>query len=134
MLNVLWSLLFILWYPISGIGRGSNISVPNPTASLSDDAIKAVSSAAVNLQQLSLGEEQAVTPTEDNLGVVLPNYLQAFSADCSHLSFGTYKCGKNTALSRSQASGSLINDLEEVLTTSNDPSSMHLSSKYAPFC
>ncbi|XP_022740662.1 uncharacterized protein LOC111292507 isoform X2 [Durio zibethinus] len=117
-----------------GIGRGSNISVPNPTASLSDDAIKAVSSAMMNLQQLNLGkEEQAVThaetPVEDNHGLVLPNYLQAFSADCSHLSFGTYKSGKSTALSQPQASSSLTNDLEGTLTTSNDPSSMHLNSR-----
>ncbi|XWS30110.1 hypothetical protein CRYUN_Cryun24cG0089900 [Craigia yunnanensis] len=117
-----------VYEPQEGIGRSSNISVPNPTASLSDDAIKAVSSAAVNLQQLSLGEERAVTPTEDNRGVVLPNYLQAFSDDCSHLSFGTYKSGKS--MSRPQASSSLSNDLEETLTTSNGhPSSMHLNSR-----
>ena len=73
-----------------------------------------------------------MTPTEDNRGVVFPNYLQAFSADCSHLSFGTYKSRKRTALSQPQASSSLTNDLEETLTTSNGhPSSMHLNSRYA---
>ncbi|KAL1104078.1 hypothetical protein V6Z11_D04G043200 [Gossypium hirsutum] len=112
-------------------GRGSNASAPNPAASLSDDAIKAASSIAVNLQQLSLGkEERAVTPKEDNRGVVLPDYLQAFSADCSHLSFGTYKSGKSTALSQPQTSSSLMNDLEETLATSNGcSSSMNLSSR-----
>ncbi|MBA0600906.1 uncharacterized protein LOC105780279 isoform X2 [Gossypium raimondii] len=112
-------------------GRGSNASAPNPAASLSDDAIKAASPIAVNLQQLSLGkEERAVTPKEDNRGVVLPDYLQAFSADCSHLSFGTYKSGKSTALSQPQTSSSLMNDLEETLATSNGcSSSMNLSSR-----
>ncbi|KAA3464447.1 kinase-related family protein [Gossypium australe] len=112
-------------------GRVSNASAPTPAASLSDDAIKAASSIAVNLQQLSLGkEERAVTPKEDNRGVVLPDYLQAFSADCSHLSFGTYKSGKSTALSQPQTSSSLMNDLEETLTTSNGCSySMNLSSR-----
>ncbi|XVF16805.1 hypothetical protein REPUB_Repub10bG0063800 [Reevesia pubescens] len=99
-------------------------------SALSDDAIKAVSSAAVNLQQLSLGKDRAETPAEDNRGVVLPNYLQAFSADCSHLSFGTYKSGKSTALSGPQVSSSLTNGLEETLTTSSGhPSSMHLNSR-----
>lgn len=115
------------------IGRGSNASAPTPAASLSDDAIKAASSIAVNLQQISLGKkERAVTPKEDNCGVVLPDYLQAFSTDCSHLSFGTYKSGKSTTLSQPQTSSSLINDLEETLTTSNGcSSSMNFSSRYA---
>ncbi|KAK6259373.1 hypothetical protein SCA6_013847 [Theobroma cacao] len=112
-----------------GIGRDSHISVPNPT-SLSDDAIKAAASAAVNLQQLSLGKEQpAATPTEENCGLVLPNDLQVFSADCSHLSFGTYKSGKSTALSQPQASSSLTKDLEGTFTAPNGPSSVHLTSR-----
>lgn len=131
---VSWSLYFILWFPISGIGRDSHISVPNPT-SLSDDAIKAVASAAVNLQQLSLGKEQpAATPTEENCGLVLPNDLQVFSADCSHLSFGTYKSGKSTALSQPQASSSLTKDLEGTFTAPNGPSSVHLTSRYPALC
>ncbi|OMP05925.1 hypothetical protein COLO4_08450 [Corchorus olitorius] len=113
-----------------GIGRGSHISVPNSTASLSNDVVEAVSSAAVNLQNLSLGKEEPdVTRTEENHGVVLPNYLQAFAADCSHLSFGTYKSGKSTASSHPRASSSLTNDPGDVFTASNGPSSMHLSSR-----
>ncbi|XVF60745.1 hypothetical protein PTKIN_Ptkin08bG0072900 [Pterospermum kingtungense] len=112
-----------------GIGRGSNLSVPNTTGSLSDDAIKAVSSVSLNLQQLSFGEQQAVTPAEDNNRVVLPDYFQAFSAGCSHLSFGTYKSGKSTTLPLPQASSSLTNNSEEMLTTQNGcPSSTHLNS------
>ncbi|GMI86785.1 hypothetical protein HRI_002347700 [Hibiscus trionum] len=113
------------------VGRGSNASAPNPSAPLSDDAIKAASSVAVNLQHLSLGKEEgAATPKEDNCGVVLPDYLQALSADCSHLSFGTYKSGKSTALPQPQTSSSLTNNLEETLMTSNGCStSMHLNSR-----
>ncbi|GMI67750.1 hypothetical protein HRI_000444200 [Hibiscus trionum] len=112
-------------------GRGSNASAPNSSAPLSDDAIKAASSVAVNLQQLSLGKEEGVvTPKEDNCGVVLPDYLQALSADCSHLSFGTYKSGKNTSLPQPQTSSSLTNNLEETLMNSNGCStSMHLDSR-----
>ncbi|KAK8652588.1 hypothetical protein V6N13_126616 [Hibiscus sabdariffa] len=113
------------------VGRDSNASAPNPSAPLSDDAIKAASSVGVNLQHLSLGKEEgAATPKEDNCGVVLPDYLQALSADCSHLSFGTYKSGKTTALPLPQTSSSLTNNLEETLMTSNDCStSMHLNSR-----
>ncbi|XVF14488.1 hypothetical protein REPUB_Repub09cG0064400 [Reevesia pubescens] len=120
-----------IYEPQEGIGRCSNFSVSNPAATFFDHAIQAVSSAAMNLQQLCLGkEDRTATPTEDNCGVVLPNYLQAFSADCSHLSFGTYKSGKSTVLSQPQASSSLTHDLEETMTTSNGhPSSMQLNSR-----
>ncbi|XP_050381044.1 uncharacterized protein LOC126798200 isoform X2 [Argentina anserina] len=72
-----------------------------PNQSISDDV--AVSSATINMQQLSLKKEEP----EDQCTVVLPNNLQELAADCSHLSFGTYKSGNNTA-SRSQ---SFQNDL-----------------------
>lgn len=84
----------------------------------------------MNLQQLSLGEEQELASAEDNSQVVLPDYLQAFSTDCSHLSFGTYKSGKSMVLSHQQASSSLTNDSEEMLTTQNGrPSYTHLNSR-----
>ncbi|XVF58520.1 hypothetical protein PTKIN_Ptkin07bG0072600 [Pterospermum kingtungense] len=60
-------------------------------------------------------EERLVIPMEDNQAVVLPNYLQAFSADCSHLSFGTYKSGKNTELPHPQESrNSVYRDKEQL--------------------
>ncbi|CAL1389630.1 unnamed protein product [Linum trigynum] len=46
---------------------------------------------AEGLQQLSLEEKPAEVTSENKHGVVFPNYMQAFAADCSHLSFGTYK-------------------------------------------
>ncbi|XP_039028889.1 uncharacterized protein LOC120162894 isoform X2 [Hibiscus syriacus] len=118
-------------YECLEVGRGSNASAPNPSAPLSDDAIKAALSVAVNLQHLSLvKEEGAATPKENNYGVVLPDYFQTLSADCSHLSFGTYKSGKSTALPQPQTSSSLTNNLEETLMTSNDCStSMHMNSR-----
>ncbi|KAM5580044.1 hypothetical protein ABKV19_009669 [Rosa sericea] len=59
--------------------------------------------ATMNMQQLSLGKKEP----EDQCTVVLPNNLQELAADCSHLSFGTYKSGHNAA-SKSQ---SFQNDL-----------------------
>ncbi|XP_062009032.1 uncharacterized protein LOC133725695 isoform X2 [Rosa rugosa] len=59
--------------------------------------------ATMNMQQLSLGKKEP----DDQCTVVLPNNLQELAADCSHLSFGTYKSGHNSA-SKSQ---SFQNDL-----------------------
>lgn len=57
-----------------------------------------MSSAVANLQQLNIGKEEPVMPpTENHSAVVLPNHLQTFAADCSHLSFGTYKSGVTSA-------------------------------------
>lgn len=72
-------------------GSGSNLSDPNYAAPLTDKVI-AVPSAAAKLQHLSLGEEEQ----ESNCAVVLPSHLQALAADCSHLSFGTYKSGNSS--------------------------------------
>lgn len=70
----------------------------NYSASLNDDVVSALSSAVANLQQLNIGKEEPVMPpTENHSAVVLPNYLQTFAADCSHLSFGTYKSGVTSA-------------------------------------
>ncbi|XP_039053553.1 uncharacterized protein LOC120195677 [Hibiscus syriacus] len=117
--------------PLVSTSLGSNASPPNSSAPLSNDATKAASSVSVNLQHLSLGKEEgAATPKENNCGVVLPDYFQALSVNCSHLSFGTYKSGKSTALPQPQTSSSLTNKLEEILMSSNGCStSMHLNSR-----
>lgn len=85
---------------ISGMGGSSYLPFANGAAPLNDE----VSSAAMNLQQLSLGKESTVPSSVDNCAVVFPNYIQAFSADCSHLSFGTYKSGVHDASYRPLAS------------------------------
>ncbi|CAI0461294.1 unnamed protein product [Linum tenue] len=73
-------------------------SVPVSVTSGSKTHLASVSSTsgilgAEGLQQLSLEEKPAEVKSEDKHGVVFPNYMQAFAADCSHLSFGTYKSG-----------------------------------------
>ncbi|GAU32925.1 hypothetical protein TSUD_152860 [Trifolium subterraneum] len=55
-----------------------------------------VSSVALNLQRLSMEESHLKAPSSEDT-VVLPNHLQALAAECSHLSFGTYKGGNNSA-------------------------------------
>lgn len=85
-----------------------------------------VSSVAVNFQQLSLGkEEPALPPSEDNHAVVFPDYMQAFAADWSHLSFGTYKSGAYNAVSGgSIASTPVKTNLEETSAAANSSSAL----------
>lgn len=54
-----------------------------------------------NVQKLSVQEEEhTVKPEEDIPSVVIPNHLQVHTADCSHLSFGSFGANMNTGLSR----------------------------------
>ncbi|KAM0956148.1 hypothetical protein ACFX13_025070 [Malus domestica] len=85
-----------------GTDIGSNASYPNH--SVSNDV--AVASATVRMQQLNLRKDEH----QDNCAVVLPNNLQELAADCSHLSFGTFRPAQSSALS-SKPSNSLKNDL-----------------------
>lgn len=94
-----------------------------------------VSSAAVNLQQLSLGmEEPALPPSEDNHAVVFPDYMQAFAADWSHLSFGTYKSGAYNAVSGgSIASTPVKTNLEETSAAANSSSALCKEIRHGSF-
>lgn len=109
-----------------GTGFGSNVSCPN--RSVSNDVAVAVSSATMNMQQLNLGKEE---PT-DNCAVVLPNNLQELAADCSHLSFGTFRSGPSSAFSRSP-SNSLKNDLGGFSAGINVSSAGHLDTRHESF-
>ncbi|KAJ6953947.1 hypothetical protein NC652_005629 [Populus alba x Populus x berolinensis] len=105
-----------------GTGSGFHLRFPNCAAPLNDE----VSSVAVNFQQLSLGkEEPALPPSEDNHAVVFPDYMQAFAADWSHLSFGTYKSGAYNAVSGgSIASTPVKTNLEETSAAANSSSAL----------
>ncbi|XP_068335781.1 uncharacterized protein [Pyrus communis] len=87
-------------------GKGTVIgsNAPYPNHSASNDV--AVASATMRMQQLNLRKEE----DQDNCAVVLPNNLQELAADCSHLSFGTFRPSQSSALS-SKPSNSLKNDL-----------------------
>ncbi|KAK1274695.1 hypothetical protein QJS04_geneDACA000776 [Acorus gramineus] len=65
----------------------------------------AVSSVAANLQQLNFhGKEPVAPPVDNNPAVILPDHLQISSADCSHLSFGSFGSVIGGAFSGSFAS------------------------------
>nr|GEX32440.1 kinase-related protein [Tanacetum cinerariifolium] len=60
------------------------------------------SSISANMQQLNIQEERHVDePEQDVPSVVIPNHLQVQSAECSHLSFGSFGATMNPGFSES---------------------------------
>ncbi|XP_043689079.1 uncharacterized protein LOC122640044 isoform X2 [Telopea speciosissima] len=97
-----------------GISSSSKLSVPSYSFSSVEDISVVVSSAAADLQQLNLRkDEPGVPPTEDNPAVIIPNHLQVSTADCSHLSFGSFGSGNSGTFSGSFASNPSKSNLEE---------------------
>ncbi|CAJ2639630.1 unnamed protein product [Trifolium pratense] len=80
-----------------------------------------VSSVALDLQQLSMEESHLKAPSSEDV-VVLPNHLQALAAECSHLSFGTYKGGNNSASSANLAPNNLSRSGLEMKSAAVDDS------------
>ncbi|PWA87538.1 Kinase-related Protein [Artemisia annua] len=66
------------------------------------------SSISANMQQLNIQEERHVDePEQDVPSVVIPNHLQVQSAECSHLSFGSFSATMNPGFSGSFGSRQL---------------------------
>lgn len=115
---------------LSGTGSGSHLSFPNPSAPLTDDTSVNLSLATATLHRLSLrNEEPAVPVTEDNCALVFPSHLQTLAADCSQLSFGTYKASSNSAFSEPLGSNPLKLDRGKA-SVAIDGSYGHLDSRY----
>ncbi|KAM7256151.1 hypothetical protein ACFE04_011892 [Oxalis oulophora] len=77
-----------------------------------DQAEDGASAVAANLQQLSLqNDDQGTQPEEEKRTVIIPDYLQVHTPDCSHLSFGSF--GAAIGFSGQSTSRPLQNDLEE---------------------
>ncbi|KVH97410.1 Protein of unknown function DUF1296 [Cynara cardunculus var. scolymus] len=73
-----------------------------------------ISSVSANIQNLSIQEEKHMEePEEDGPSVVIPNHLQVHTADCSHLSFGSFGASMNSGFSGPFASRTLMNNIEE---------------------
>ncbi|CAK8565468.1 unnamed protein product [Lathyrus sativus] len=78
-----------------------------------------VSSVTLDLQRLNMKEANLEVPSSDDI-VVLPNHLQALAAECSHLSFGTYKGGNNSASSEAFTPNNLSRDGLEMKSATVD--------------
>ncbi|CAN1123127.1 hypothetical protein LINPERHAP2_LOCUS1688 [Linum perenne] len=85
-------------------GNGSHLASQQNSSS-------EISPPAEILQKLSLGEKPAEVTSDNKHGVVFPNYIQALAADCSHLSFGTYKPGAQSPISGVAISDSIKSNL-----------------------
>ncbi|XP_057463062.1 uncharacterized protein LOC130753128 isoform X1 [Actinidia eriantha] len=78
-----------------------------------EDVGASVSSVTSNLQQLSVQEVCGTPPEEDNPTVIIPSHLHVQTADCSHLSFGSFGSGASAAFSRPVSSRPLQNNMED---------------------
>jgi hypothetical protein len=90
------------------------------------------SSVAANLQHLSLqNDDQGVQPEENNPSVIIPNHLQVHAQECSHLSFGSFGSGMNSAFFGQFASMPINKSLEETSEVVDALSTGHSEARYA---
>lgn len=103
--------------------------------SLVEDVSEAATTAAARLQNLSLQEEEiSAPPGEENPAVIIPNHLQVPTADCSHLSFGSFGSGIGATFSGSFVSKTLNSNLSEASTAADGSSVENLDSRYCLYC
>ncbi|KAG5562200.1 hypothetical protein RHGRI_005064 [Rhododendron griersonianum] len=91
--------------------------LPRPSSqSPAEDVGASVSLVMSNLHQLSVHEVRAAPPEEDNPPppVIIPSHLQVQTADCLHLSFGSFGSGiGGSAFSKPFSSRPLQSNMEE---------------------
>ncbi|XXG90527.1 hypothetical protein AAC387_Pa12g2268 [Persea americana] len=98
--------------------------------SLVEDVSEAATTAAARLQNLSLQEEEiSAPPGEENPAVIIPNHLQVPTADCSHLSFGSFGSGIGATFYGSFVSKTLKSNLSEASTAADGSSVENLDSR-----
>ncbi|KAK2994907.1 hypothetical protein RJ640_012100 [Escallonia rubra] len=112
--------LVTLFQP-SWAGGCSHYVFQNHTAPFTD-VCEAVSLAAADMKRVTLQEELVVHPKNDACVLVIPDHLKVSSADCSRLSFGTYR----------SATGSSFEPLGSGFGT-NGSSVGHLDARHVPF-
>ncbi|XAR66665.1 hypothetical protein NMG60_11012969 [Bertholletia excelsa] len=94
-----------------------------------EDAGVSVSSVTSNLQQLSVQEDREAPPEDDTPSVIIPDHLQVQSADCAHLSFGSFRSGVSAAFSGPMSTMSLKSDMEEASADIDAASVGHLEAR-----
>lgn len=99
-----------------------------------EDVGASVSSETANLHQLSIQDEDHEAAYEDDVpSVVIPNHLQVQSADCSHLSFGSFGSGLGTSFSGPFASMSSRSNLDETPVETDGPVIGHSDSRNSEY-
>ena len=87
-----------------------------------EDIGASVPSEIANMHQLSIQDEDHEGAYEEDVpSVVIPNHLQVQSADCSHLSFGSFGSAPVTGYSDPFTSRSSRSNIEETLVETEAP-------------
>ncbi|KAL3341031.1 hypothetical protein AABB24_025543 [Solanum stoloniferum] len=95
-----------------------------------EDVNVSVSSVAANLQQLNVKDAAGLPSDGDSSSVVIPDHLQVQTADCSHLSFGSFG---GVSFSGSLASTPLKTSLEDASRDADSSSVGHLGTRAAEY-
>ncbi|KAK6797271.1 hypothetical protein RDI58_004973 [Solanum bulbocastanum] len=98
-----------------------------------EDVNDSVSSVAANLQQLNVQDDGGVPPEGDGPSVVIPDHLQVQTADCSHLSFGSFGSGISGSFSGPLASAPATSTLEDAPKEVDGSSVGHLGSRASEY-
>ncbi|XP_049393761.1 uncharacterized protein LOC125858120 isoform X2 [Solanum stenotomum] len=91
-----------------------------------EDVNVSVSSVASNLQQLNVKDAAGLPSDGDSPSVVIPDHLQVQTADCSHLSFGSFG---GVSFSGSLASAPVKTSLEDASRDADSSSVGHLGTR-----
>jgi len=95
-----------------------------------EDVNVSVSSVAANLQQLNVKDAAGLPSDGDSPSVVIPDHLQVQTADCSHLSFGSFG---GVSFSGSLASAPVKTSLEDASRDADSSSVGHLGTRFTFF-
>ncbi|KAG5622209.1 hypothetical protein H5410_007427 [Solanum commersonii] len=98
-----------------------------------EDVNDSVSSVAANLQQLNAQDDGGVPPEGDGPSVVIPDHLQVQTADCSHLSFGSFGSGIGGSFSGPLASAPVTSTLEDAAKEVDGSSVGHSGSRASEY-
>ncbi|KAK4361290.1 hypothetical protein RND71_020242 [Anisodus tanguticus] len=91
------------------------------------------SSVSANLQQLNVHDDQGLPSEGDGPSVVIPDHLQVQTADCSHLSFGSFGSGIGGSFSGPLASAPVQSTLEDAPKEVDGSSVGHLGSRASEY-
>ncbi|CAN4116570.1 unnamed protein product [Withania somnifera] len=95
-----------------------------------EDVNVSVSTVAANMQQLNVKDDRGLPSDGDSPSVVIPDHLQVQTADCSHLSFGSFS---GVSFSGSLASAPVKINLEDASTEADSSSVGHLGTRAAEY-
>lgn len=95
-----------------------------------EDINVSVSSVAANLQQLNVKDAAGLPSDGDSPCVVIPDHLQVQTADCSHLSFGSFG---GVSFSASLVSAPMKTNLEDASRDADSSSVGHVGTRAAEY-